>query len=102
MSVSRESVTAGSKTRNMSAVVHGGVLQRKCACGQHTGGGEQCEECKKREMTLQRQSNGAAAIGAIPPIVRDVLNTPGRPLDPEARDFMEPRFGQDFSQVRVH
>jgi outer membrane protein OmpA-like peptidoglycan-associated protein len=102
MSVSRESVTAGSKTRNMSAVIHGGVLQRKCACGQHTGGGEQCEECKKKEMTLQRQSNGAAALGAIPPIVQDVLNTPGRPLDPEARDFMEPRFGQDFSQVRVH
>lgn len=25
-----------------------GVLQRKCACGQHTGGGE-CEECRKRD-----------------------------------------------------
>jgi hypothetical protein len=27
----------------------GGILQRKCACGQHTGEGAQCEECKKRE-----------------------------------------------------
>ena len=26
----------------------------------------------------------------------------GRPLDPAARDFMEPHFGHDFSQVRVH
>ena len=37
-----------------------------------------------------------------PPIVNDVLNTSGRPLDAATRTFMEPRFGQDFSQVRVH
>jgi outer membrane protein OmpA-like peptidoglycan-associated protein len=79
------------------------LLQRKCACGQHTTGGEQCQECKKKEMTLQRQSNGRAAVtDRAPQIVQDVLNTPGRPLDPDARAFMEPRFGQDFSQVRVH
>jgi len=77
------------------------LLQRKCGCGQHTGGGE-CEECKKKEMTMQRQSSGGPAVGVIPPLVQEVLNTPGRPLDPEARAFMEPRFGRDFSQVRVH
>jgi hypothetical protein len=26
----------------------------------------------------------------------------GEPLDPVTRAFMEPRFGQDFSSVRVH
>ncbi|WP_175469591.1 eCIS core domain-containing protein [Desulfoluna spongiiphila] len=30
------------------------------------------------------------------------LNTPGRPLEPSTRAFMEPRFGRDFSGVRVH
>jgi hypothetical protein len=25
-----------------------GILRRKCACGQHTGGGAECEECKKK------------------------------------------------------
>jgi outer membrane protein OmpA-like peptidoglycan-associated protein len=78
------------------------ILQRKCACGQHTTGGEQCEECKKKGMTLQRQSNGSAASGKVPPIVQEVLNSPGRPLESDARADMEPSFGQDFSQVRVH
>ena len=30
------------------------------------------------------------------------LCSPGRPLDTATRAFMEPRFGHDFSQVRVH
>lgn len=39
---------------------------------------------------------------AVPPNVHEVLRSPGRPLDPTTRAFMEPRFGHDFSQVRVH
>jgi hypothetical protein len=39
---------------------------------------------------------------AAPPIVHDVLRSPGQPLDPATRAFMEPRFGYDFSRVRVH
>jgi hypothetical protein len=40
--------------------------------------------------------------GAIaPPIVFDVIRSPGQPLDPEIRDHMEPRFGHDLSHVRV-
>jgi hypothetical protein len=34
--------------------------------------------------------------------VADVLRTPGRPLDARVRAIMEPRFGHDFSRVRVH
>jgi peptidoglycan hydrolase-like protein with peptidoglycan-binding domain len=30
------------------------------------------------------------------------LRAPGQPLDRETRAFMEPRFGHDFSRVRVH
>lgn len=30
------------------------------------------------------------------------MSSPGQPLDAGTRAFMEPRFGQDFSQVRVH
>jgi hypothetical protein len=37
-----------------------------------------------------------------PPIVHDVLNAPGQPLDAATRAFFEPRFGHDFSHVRVH
>src|SRR5438874_13173701 len=38
----------------------------------------------------------------VPPIVKDALSSSSQPLDSDTRDFMEPRFGHDFSQVRVH
>ncbi len=39
----------------------------------------------------------------VPPIVEDVLTSgSGQPLNPGTRAFMESRFGEDFSQVRVH
>ncbi|HEX2030249.1 MAG TPA: DUF4157 domain-containing protein, partial [Actinomycetota bacterium] len=37
-----------------------------------------------------------------PPIVHDVLRSPGRPLDPGTRTQMEARLGHDFGAVRVH
>ena len=37
-----------------------------------------------------------------PPIVHDVVGSSGQPLDAGTRAFMEPRFGHDFSKVRVH
>lgn len=37
-----------------------------------------------------------------PPIVDEVLRSSGQPLDDTTRAFMEPRFGFDFGQVRVH
>jgi Domain of unknown function (DUF4157) len=42
------------------------------------------------------------AVDEVPSIVHDVLNSPGQSLDEGTRAFMEPRFGHDFSQVRVH
>jgi hypothetical protein len=38
----------------------------------------------------------------VPPSVEEVLRSPGQPLDSTTRAFMEPRFGHDFSSVRVH
>lgn len=43
-----------------------------------------------------------SAGGPIPERVQQVLANEGRPLDPATRAFMQPRFGQDFSRVRVH
>jgi len=83
-----------------------GILQRQCACGNHTVAGNECEECGKQSLILQRASlspherekEGQEA----PPIVHEVLRSPGQPLDAATRSFFEPRFGYDFSQVRVH
>src|SRR5712692_284709 len=77
-----------------------GILQRKCACGTHTVLGGGCIECQKQR--LQRRAANQAEPTQVPPIVHEVLRSPGQPLDPATRAFMEPRFGHDFSQVRVH
>lgn len=60
------------------------------------------------DETLQRQTAGAglrpapAAYfqprGSAPPGVTGA----GRPLEPAVREFMEPRFGADLGEVRVH
>src|SRR5215217_527643 len=76
------------------------LLQRKCACGGTPGPDGECAECRKKR--LQRRATNPAEPATVPPIVHDVLNSPGQPLDPDTRAFMEPRFGHDFSQVRVH
>jgi hypothetical protein len=77
-----------------------GTLQRKCACGGASGSSGECESCKKKK-TLQRRAAGSAGPAVAPPIVHDVLRSPGRPLDTAARAFFEPRFGHDFSRVRT-
>jgi hypothetical protein len=53
---------------------------------------------------LQTKSLHIGDVGglAAPPVVHDVLRSPGQPLDAATRAFMEPRFGHDFSKVRVH
>jgi hypothetical protein len=37
----------------------------------------------------------------VPPPVHEVLRSPGRPLEPDTRAFVEPHVGHDFSRVRV-
>ncbi|PWB58135.1 MAG: hypothetical protein C3F18_03020 [Nitrosomonadales bacterium] len=69
-------------------------LQRKCA-------DDDCAE-RRKKLSLQRSSINLAEPSEVPPIVHDVLRSPGQPLDTTTRAFMEPRFGHDFSQVRVH
>ena len=83
------------------------ILQRKCVCGNHTLTGGECAECSRKKQTPQRASlslrgRGTEGKGELPPIVHDVLRSPGQPLDAVTSAFMEPRFGHDFSQVTVH
>jgi hypothetical protein len=35
-------------------------------------------------------------------MVQKMLDSPAKPLDAKTRSFFEPRFGHDFSRVRVH
>jgi hypothetical protein len=82
-------------------------LQRKCACGGVAGQDGECKACrKKRESGLvQRRLSQAAPLpraSVVPALVHDVLRSPGQPLDAASQSFMEPQFGHDFSQVRIH
>ena len=64
-----------------------------------------------RNQTLQRARGLGPAAGATreadragtnAALAAEALRSPGRPLDPATRAYMEPRFGYDFSNVRVH
>jgi hypothetical protein len=79
------------------------LLQRKCACGGPAVARGECEDCKKKK-TLQKKTAGPAVGSnpAAPPIVHEVLQSPGQPLDSATRQFFELRLGHDFGRVRVH
>lgn len=74
---------------------------------------EQVMRMPDAEVTRQRRTVGAplvqrrattagAGVTEAPASVRDVLNSPGLPLDAATRAFFEPRFGHDFGKVRIH
>jgi thiol-disulfide isomerase/thioredoxin len=78
--------------------VTGRVLQRACSCA--ATGEAECEECKTRQLAVQRSSTSGRT--AVPPVVHDVLREHGQSLDVRARASMEQSLGHDFSAVRVH
>ncbi len=65
-----------------------------CSCG---GGCPRCQGNPSKRGAMYGSEQTAA-----PPLVHEVLASSGHPLDASARAFFEPRFGQDFSNVRVH
>ncbi len=51
---------------------------------------------------MRQQALGPAGPLSLPLIVREALPESGRPLEPGVQAAFEPRFGRDFSAVRVH
>ena len=62
-----------------------------------------CTACEEEEK-LQKKSTETADVGVSGALdsVPEVLRSSGEPLDDATRAFMEPRFGRDFGNVRVH
>ncbi len=105
--VADEIMSSGVAKRDwsLSRMSAGSPLQRKCACGGPGGESGQCEPCKEKDKakdSLQRKAAGPAASELAPPIVQEVLQSPGHPLGEGTRRFFSSRFGYDFSRVRVH
>lgn len=77
--------------------------QRQCACG------GTCPKCQTQQLVQEHERLRTKRVGsddlgqtAAPPIISDVLRSFGQPLDAATRAYFEPRFGHDFSGVRVH
>jgi hypothetical protein len=69
--------------------------------------GGACHTCPPRVQAtktigIQRKAKNNDELTEAPPIVHEVLRSPGRPLDSATRAIMEPRFGYAFNHVRVH
>ncbi|OYT97080.1 MAG: hypothetical protein CFE49_03865 [Pseudomonas sp. PGPPP3] len=84
------------------------LLQRRCACGGEAGLAGECEACSAQRFSLQRRTHADrsdsqdAAQPALPDSVGHTLASPGRPLEADARTFMEGRFGLPLGDVRIH
>jgi hypothetical protein len=77
------------------------LLQRKCAWGGHASG--ECEECRKKRLQHKSWNSklGTRSGSSVPPIVDEILRSPGQPLHSATRAFMELRFGHNFSRTPV-
>jgi len=74
------------------------VMRTPAKCGSECT----CGPCSDDEQ-LQRKTTGANdAVAEAPDTVGRVLGSSGEPLDAATRAFFEPRFGRDFSDVRIH
>lgn len=78
-------------------------LQRSCACGGMCSG---CRSERSELLARDMQPGDIAALSGaweeLPPVVHEVLSSPGQPMEEGLRTVMESRFGHDFSRVRIH
>ena len=65
---------------------------------------QQGQNAPKRQFTIAQNSGSGIRTqqNLEDSIVKESLRSPGRPLEPPTRTFMEFRFGHDFRRVRVH
>lgn len=88
-----QSCSSGSSSNRSAFLSDGRRGERSCSCG------NTCQDCRARQ---REQALPHAWTGTIPPLVPDVLASPGEPLESGLRGEMESRFGHDFGKVRVH
>jgi hypothetical protein len=60
------------------------------------------QQRREEEVIQRKEINNQQTVESNPNIVHEVLNSEGHHLDLRTREFMESRFGYDFSKVRVH
>ena len=78
------------------------LVQRACVCGSTPGPDGECAACRAARLRGDERNRVQGPAVGVPPAVQEALGSPGRALEPSVRARMEPLFGHDFSQVRVH
>ena len=81
------------------------IVQRKC--GDCANGNNTCQECSNEEeqdLTIQPKEKLGHTFNAEPGLSINLnsIKHQGTPLSRSERNFFEPRFGADFSGVRIH
>jgi hypothetical protein len=73
----------------------------RCAA---SGGHCECAACRSKRHRIYRSADdtGAPMSAGAAALVHQTIAEPGDALDASTRGFFEPRFGRDFSNVRVH
>ncbi len=64
-----------------------------------------CPGCEEEETPISRKESGSCGGSDVMSCVESHINAlkgGGQSLSPSTRNFFEPRFGSDFSKVRVH
>jgi hypothetical protein len=94
-----------------------GQIHRKCAACQKEEQeaapqapvqiSRKCAHCDGEEKVMQKTSGISSSDTQslhreAPPLVHQVLHSPGQPLATDDLAFFTPRFGFDFSRVRIH
>lgn len=59
-------------------------------------------EPQPSSLRVMPDSSHSLAAAETSPMIGETLGQAGQPLDASTRSFMEPRFGFDFSRVRIH
>ena len=78
------------------------VIQRECSCGGTCAACQEKGVADEEASVLQRQVSSAGDQGGIADAGVIPADSAGEPLDRQTREFMEPHFRSDFSDVRVH
>lgn len=61
-----------------------------------------CDRCASADHLQRSAAGDGSSESGVPASVQAVLSSAGRPLDADTRAYFEPRFGHDFSNVRIH
>jgi hypothetical protein len=73
------------------------------ACEQEAGRVADQVMCQDvRETARFASASESSGPDYAPPIVEEILNSTGEPLESANRSFFEQRFGRDLSRVRIH